>query len=77
MVSGTSPDERLVECIEIREHPWFVRLPVPPRVQEPADASAAAVSRVRRGRARAGDVAAAPDRGGAEVDGAAVSVTQA
>ena len=23
VVSGTSPDGRLVECIEIREHPWF------------------------------------------------------
>jgi len=22
--SGTSPDERLVECIEVEGHPWFV-----------------------------------------------------
>ncbi len=24
LISGTSPDERLVEMIEIKEHPWFV-----------------------------------------------------
>jgi CTP synthase len=23
VVSGTSPDERLVEIIELRDHPWF------------------------------------------------------
>lgn len=24
VVSGTSPDGRLIEMVEIREHPWFV-----------------------------------------------------
>lgn len=24
VVSGTSPDGRLVECVEVKDHPWFV-----------------------------------------------------
>ena len=38
-----TPDERLVEIIELPEHPWFVRLPVPPRVQVAAQPPAAVV----------------------------------
>lgn len=29
--SGTSPDGRLVEIIELKDHPWFVAKTVPPR----------------------------------------------
>ncbi len=60
VISGVSPDRRLVEMIELPEHPYFVGLPVPPRVQVPAAGAAPAVPVVRRsgaarpsGRARA------------------------
>ena len=36
--SGTSPDKRLVEMVELPRSPVLRRLPVPPRVQEPARA---------------------------------------
>ena len=51
--SGTSPDERLVEAIELQpgRSPVLRRLPVPPRVQVAARAPRAAVPRVRRRRA--------------------------
>ena len=53
-ISGTSPDERLVEVVELRRSPVLRRLPVPPRVQVPSRAPGAAVPRVRRRRAGAG-----------------------
>ena len=61
VVSGTSPDERLVEVIELARPPVLRRLAVPPRVQVAPRAPGAAVPRVRRARpwsarARAGDV---------------------
>ena len=52
-VSGTSPDERLVEVVELRGAPVLRRLAVPPRVQVAPGAPGAAVPRLRRGRARA------------------------
>ena len=52
-VSGTSPDERLVEVIELDDHPVLRRVAVPPRVQVAARAPGAAVPRVRRRRGRA------------------------
>ena len=51
VVSGTSPDERLVEVIELDEPPVLRRVAVPPGVQVPAGAPGAAVPGVRRGRA--------------------------
>ncbi len=52
--SGTSPDGRLVEFIELRGPPVLGRHPGPPRVQEPPRAPGAAVPGVRRGRAGPG-----------------------
>ena len=49
--SGTSPDDRLVEVIELPEPPVLRRVAVPPRVQVAPAAPAAAVPRVRRRRA--------------------------
>ena len=43
VISGVTPDERLVEIIELRDHPWFVACSVPPGVQEPSYQAAAAV----------------------------------
>ena len=51
--SGTSPDERLVEVIELGRPPVLRRLAVPPRVQVPPGAPGSAVSRLRRRRAGA------------------------
>ena len=48
VVSGTSPDERLVEVVELPRPPVLRRLAVPPRVQVAARAPGAAVPRVRR-----------------------------
>ena len=72
VVSGTSPDERLVEIIELRRPPVLRGLAVPPGVQVAPGAPGAAVPRVRRRRssarrasagrrsARAGDADPAP-----------------
>ena len=51
---GTSPDERLVEIVELPGPPVLRRLPVPPGVQLAPDAARAAVPRVRRRRGGAG-----------------------
>ena len=48
VLSGLSPDKRLVEMIELPRSPVLRRLPVPPRVQEPADGAAPAVPRFVR-----------------------------
>ena len=50
VVSGTTPDERLVEVIELRRPPVLRRLAVPPGVQVAPGAPGAAVPRVRRRR---------------------------
>ena len=50
--SGTSPDRRLVEFIELADHPYWVGHAGPSRVQEPPGPSAPAVPRSRRRRAR-------------------------
>ena len=55
VVSGTSPDERLVEVVELREHPFFVASQYHPefksRPERPAplfrDFVGAALARVR------------------------------
>ena len=68
MLSGQSPDGRLVEIVELERPPVVRGQPVPPGVQVPARAAAPAVRRVRRRgarrprRARAG-LRGAPDRG--------------
>ena len=49
VLSGQSPDGRLVEIVELDGPPVVRGQPVPPRVQEPAGAPAPAVRRVRRG----------------------------
>jgi len=77
-VSGTSPDDRLVEVIELEDHPFFVASQFHPefksRPERPAplfrEFVGAALERATSQRAPAGAA-------GAEVDGAAVSVTQA
>jgi CTP synthase len=46
--SGTSPDGRLVEFIELADHPFWVGHPGPPRVQEPPRPTAPAVPRADR-----------------------------
>ncbi len=61
--SGTSPDDRLVEVIELPEPPVLRRVPVPPRVQVASVAPAAALPRVRGRGARARRPASS--RGGA------------
>jgi CTP synthase len=33
MISGTSPDEQLVEIIELKNHPWFVGVQFHPEFQ--------------------------------------------
>ena len=33
ILSGTSPDERLVECVEIKNHPWFVGVQYHPELK--------------------------------------------
>ena len=48
VVSGTSPDERLVEIIELRRPPVLRGLAVPPRVQVAPRAPRPAVPRLRR-----------------------------
>ena len=53
-ISGTSPDERLVEVVELERASVLRGLPVPSRVQVPPRASGAAVSRFHRRGAGAG-----------------------
>ena len=48
MLSGLSPDKKLVEMIELRRSSVLRRLPVPPRVQVAADDAAPAVPPLRR-----------------------------
>ena len=53
VVSGTFQEGRLVEIVELPDHPVVRREPVPPGVQVAADAAGAALPRVRRRGARA------------------------
>ena len=79
VVSGTSPDGRLVECIEIREHPWFCASQFHPEFKsrptrpQPLfrEFVGAALARANSGRS------AGAQADGAAVDSAAVSVSQA
>ena len=64
LLSGQSPDGRLVEIVELKDHPWFVASPVPPGVQVAAGAAAPAVRRLR------GRVARRPRRPRAGLRGA-------
>ena len=52
IIAGTSPDERLVEIIELPEPSLVLRQPVSPRVQVAAQPAAAAVPRLRGGGGR-------------------------
>jgi CTP synthase len=63
----TFQEGRLVEIVELPEHPWFVTEPVPPRFRSLARPPGTAVSGIRRGGvaaiARAGAVAVGPHAG--------------
>ena len=48
LLTGQSPDGRLVEIVELKDHPVVRGQPVPPRIQIAARAAAPAVRRVRR-----------------------------
>ena len=50
---GTSPDGKLVEIVEMPEHPWFVAVQFHPGVQVAADAAAPAVRGLYRRGGRA------------------------
>ena len=52
VVSGTFEEGRLVEIVELPDHPVVRRVAVPSGVQVAADAAGAALPRVRRRRAR-------------------------
>ena len=52
VISGTFQEGRLVEIVELPDHPVVRRQPVPPGVQVAADQARAALPRVRRRRAR-------------------------
>ncbi len=58
--SGTSPDDRLVEFIELPGHPVLGRHPGPSRVQEPARPAPPAVPGAGRRRPRSGPRAGPP-----------------
>ena len=70
VASGTSPDDRLVEVVELPGPPVLRRLPVPPGVQVAARAPGAAVPGVRGRRAASAAAAASgpSDRSSAPAD---------
>ena len=53
VVSGTFQEGRLVEIVELPDHPWFVASQFHPEFKSRPDATGAALPRVRRRRARA------------------------
>ena len=59
VLSGQSPDGRLVEIVELRDHPWFVASQFHPEFKSRPERPAPAVRRVRRG-------ARSPSRDGRE-----------
>ena len=59
VVSGTFQDGRLVEIVELPDHPWFVASQFHPEFKSRPDAARAALPRVRRRGARAATAAAA------------------
>ena len=52
VLSGQSPDGRLVEIVELADHPWFVASQFHPEFKIAARAAASVVRRVRRVRRR-------------------------
>ena len=62
ILSGQSPDGRLVEIVELRDHPWFVASQFHPEFKIAARPAAPAVRRLRAARPRwpTGGRAAAP-----------------
>ena len=52
ILSGQSPDGRLVEIVELQDHPWFVASQFHPEFKCRPGAAAPAVRRLRRGGAR-------------------------
>ena len=50
VLSGQSPDGRLVEIVELRDHPWFVASQFHPEFKSPPGPAAPAVRRLRGGR---------------------------
>ena len=57
VLSGTSPDGRLVEIVELADHPWFLGCQFHPEFQSTPFRPAPAVRGVRGGRARARGIA--------------------
>ena len=49
VVTGTSPDGKLVEVIELRDHPWFVAVQCHPEFKSKPTEGASAVPRLRPG----------------------------
>ena len=62
VMSGTSPDERLVEIVELPDHPFFVASQFHPEFNSRPTAPGAAVPRVRRRRDGAGRRTSGPPR---------------
>ena len=54
VISGTFQEGRLVEIVELPDHPWFVASQFHPEFKSRPDAAGAALPRVRARRARAG-----------------------
>ena len=63
VAGGTSPDERLVEIIELPGHPFFVASQFHPEFNSRPDPPGAALPRVRRRRGGAGPLAGPVHRG--------------
>ena len=68
VISGTSPDERLVEIIELPDHPFFVASQYHPEFKSRPRAPRAAVPRLRRRRARARRADARPREAAEDAD---------
>ena len=49
-VAGISADEKLVEIVELSDHPWFVGLPVSPGIQFHSQGRPSVVYRIHQGR---------------------------
>ena len=52
ILSGQSPDGRLVEIVELQDHPWFVASQFHPEFKSRPERPASAVRRLHRRRAR-------------------------
>ena len=48
-IVGNSPDRNFVEIVEVADHPWFLGLPVPPRIQVQASQTSSPLCQFHRG----------------------------